>query len=568
MKYKDTGWQDVRITGLAGTAGEELTVTFTLDTNTTAAHDSWVYVDLADIVPPTVSIASPLDGSVVTTATPALDFTTADDPWGSGIAPGTTQVVLDGTLLLAPGPTLPTLQDGEHIMVVTVEDNAQNTGSAASTFTVVTDSTPPSTVASLSSTPTDSGWYRNAVTVSLAASDDVSQMVQTYWRIDEGSSQGAPTPYTEAAKPLLTKSSQTLYYWSIDTAGNAEEPKSLSLPIDSSVPDITLIAKNGPTSKYNRPVFDFGAADSGSGLVAPARVELVKLDESGPTGEPWIVTPTSGEPLDAALGNGSYRLTVKADDKAGNHGEDSVDFTVAAPPIAAQSGAPWEGDIVGLFADSDWIPEDPANLGDFSWTVSNPTDPNDVTFQDPFGFIVLDSDTEPAALETEVPYNVKLTVTDNNGQGATGAICEKSLALSSSNVPPRVHALDVEVVEGQPAHLVGRFIDPGWSESHTASWSISDVDTVRADVTEDNFPAMASGYVYGETRPLTLADDGRTGALTVSDGIDTTEVRFTITVKPNTSDPYEGANGNDTITAATPDDLQRRADASGVHRLR
>ncbi len=542
-KYLATAWQDVRITDLATTAGQMLTITYTLDTNTSAAHDSWVYLDLVDIVKPTVTIMSPAEGSVCSTPTPTLVFTAEDDRWGSGLAGGQPVVKVDGhQVTLSPDGTLPHLTDGQHTAEVSgIFDREGNEGRASSTFAVRTDPVAPTTSASAAPEPNASGWNAGPVTVTLGADDQPggSGVAATFYSVDGGPQQ----IYVHSPFIIADDGAHVVRYWSADVAGNVEDAKSLSLRIDGHAPAVTLTARNDGDPRYNRPVFEFDATDARSMLAAGPALKLSRYDAAAQEWtDPRPFAADSGEPLPDPLEDGTYRLTVAASDNAGNSGAASCEFSVAAPPIVAQAASPWEGDIVGLYADPAWIPADGGTLGSLAWKVTNPKDPIQVTFADPFGFVVLD---------TSAGYGVQLTATDDIGENATGAICEQHMTLPSGRVAPRVHALDIEVLEGQHAELVGRFIDPGWSETHEASWDVDGLGAIETSVTEGNFPAMASGYVYGMTRPLTLGDNGRTGTLTVTDSTGMpTSVPFSITVRANTATINE--DGDDSISEATP----------------
>jgi alpha-tubulin suppressor-like RCC1 family protein len=548
-KYLATPWQDVRITDLAGTAGQTLTITYLLDTNTSAAHDSWVYLDLVDIVKPTVSISAPATGSVVTTRTPALSYSAVDDAFGCGIAAGSARVSIDGGAAMVPSATLPELSDGTHHITLTVKDQEGNTGSATSEFTVTTDSVAPTTSATPTGTLGDNDWYRGPVAVSLDAHDNPggAGLATTFYRI------GAGEPQVYGGVPFFIADDgvNEVAYWSVDLAGNDEAAQPLVVKIDDQDPLVTLTSRNDGDSRYNRPVFDFGASDACSQLTSSGLALRLSRYDPGTQAwtDPYTLEATSGEPLPERLDNGTYEFSVTALDKAGNVGTATHRFSVEAPPITVAAPSPWEGDIVGLYAGPAWIPDEGGTLGSLAWIVSNPAESEPITFEDPFGFVVLDTTTD---------YDIRLTVTDDVGDGATGAICEQNETLSSHPVAPRVHALDIEVLDGQPAELVGRFIDPGWAQTHQASWQIEGIGAVAAQVTEDNFPAMGSGYVYGMTRPLHLSDipsDGTLdGALTVSDGTygGSTTVPFSVTVRANTTAAHEDGGSNDEITASTP----------------
>ena len=390
-KFLATPWQDVRITDLPS---GQLTITYTLDTNTTAAHDSWIYLDLVDIVKPTVSISSPANGTTVTTRTPHLDFTANDDQWGSGIAAGSARVSIDDGDPIVPPATLPELRDGAHHITVTVKDHLEgNSGSATSEFTVTTDSVAPMTSATATGTLGDNGWYTGPVAVSLEAQDnpDGSGLGTTFYRIGAG----APQIYGGAPFFVANDGANEVEYWSVDLAGNDETAKPLVVKIDDQLPVVTLTSRNDGDPRYNRPVFDFGAADACSRLASGPALRLSRYD---PDKQDWrdayALEATSGEPLLEPLDDGTYEFSITARDNAGNVGSASYRFSVEAPPIIVAAASPWEGDIVGLYTGPAWIPDEGGSLGSLAWNVTNPAEPEPVTFHDPFGFVVLDTKTD------------------------------------------------------------------------------------------------------------------------------------------------------------------------------
>ena len=164
-----------------------------------------------DKTSPMVTISLPADGSVVTTSTSALSYTSSDA--GSGVAAGSATMVLDGGTAVTP-PTNLTLPDGAHSVTITVADAAGNRGSASTSFTVSTDSTPPTTAATVSGAIGSNGWYRGAVVVSLAATDVGSGVSATYYSIDGATTSIYTVPFTVAGDAV-----HNITYWLTDNAG-------------------------------------------------------------------------------------------------------------------------------------------------------------------------------------------------------------------------------------------------------------------------------------------------------------------------------------------------------------
>ena len=552
LKYKDTGWQDVRITDLGSTLGKQLTISFTLDTNTTAAHDSWVYIDLADIVKPTVSITSP--SGTTSDSTPTLVYAAADDTWGSGLDPTKTVVKVDGVAVTpAPDGSLPQQSDGDHSVSVTVTDRAGNvSATATSAFTVVTDTIDPVTTATLSGTEGNNGWYKSDVQVSLSAYDEGgSGLAGTFYAIDVG----PPIPYG----PLffvLSDGIHTVSYWSTDVAGNEEAAKTVVIRIDTTPPAIDVAVRPLmdaptdppagylPTTAYNYPAIDFSAQDTGSGLVSDAQGEL----------DGQQVTPTTPGPLSFELAEGTHTLTVTAVDKAGNETVVPYDFAVDLPahPFTVQPGAAdaHEGCSFGLYADDTAATGNTdGNWESKTWQWQVTTDGLEpFLFEGPVRFVTLPNATA---------YQVMLAVTDTGTTAApgSGAMCVTEQTIEPKPQQPWVTALDIEVLDGHRASLVGRFLDPGWEQTHTASWTLEDVAAPVVASEEDNLPAMDSGHVLGYTEALSRVHGGDgeyDGQLTVTDSTSpdnqTNSVDFTVTAIEPDPQRDEGLPGNNTIT--------------------
>jgi parallel beta-helix repeat protein len=138
------------------------------------------------------------------------------------------------------------------------------------------DETPPETTADVSGTSGDNGWYVSDVTVTLTATDEGGTGLC-------GGSTGGQVDYTEYSfdesswiiytGPFLIsdEGSITLYYRSIDTAGNVEETKEQIIKIDKTPPVITGAETSWPNAGgwYNSDVtVHFDATDAVSGIAS------------------------------------------------------------------------------------------------------------------------------------------------------------------------------------------------------------------------------------------------------------------------------------------------------------
>ena len=413
-----------------------------------------------------------------------------------------------------------------------VHDTAGNLNSAStsSDHSVTYDATPPTTTADPIPAANAAGWNKGHVTVTLQADDGAATIL---WYSDDNVADAVP--YNPASPPVLRASDDVLHYYAIDRAGNAETPKSIDAKIDSTPPDVTLVSENGSSTGFNQPVFTFGAEDAGGSGLSSGPVLAVDGEA--------VDAAQSGQPLPEVLSNVDAQhphvVTVTAEDVAGNQSQQTASIVVDAPAFTAQPDNPCEGDVVGLYADDTARTGNPNGSLDgrtWKWNVTVPGfDPK--TLDGPVAYLVL---------AAKADYTISLTTTDLT----TNARCQTSQSISTQAQAPWVSALNVEVLDGQPATLVGRFLDPGWEQHHEGTWSIDGVgDPISPILVGDNFPAMDSGAVAGTTPPLSVSHDGPyRGHLTVTDssGASTTS-DFTVT--PVTPNPLtdEGLAGSDKI---------------------
>jgi hypothetical protein len=143
----------------------------------------------------------------------SIRWTARDDVSGlAGAAPADSTISSEGTGLTAKA---------------SASDLAGNTTNASSTPSVNIDKTAPQTTAT---SPTR--WNNTDVTIHLDAADALSGVAATYYILD-GAAQQAGTDVF-----ITTEGAHTLRWWSLDNAGNSEEPKTLDITIDRTPPTI------------------------------------------------------------------------------------------------------------------------------------------------------------------------------------------------------------------------------------------------------------------------------------------------------------------------------------------
>jgi peptidoglycan/xylan/chitin deacetylase (PgdA/CDA1 family) len=173
------------------------------------------------------------------------------------------------------------------------------------------DSTPPTTTTSCNGLACSTSWYKNAVSVTLAATDPspgsgVANIVYTTDGTDPTGSNG--TVYTGAFTLAATT---TVKYRAYDVAGNAETVRSIVLSIDTVPPTATVSSPSSGATVTGTTYIVAGVRDN----VAVVRVWFY-LD--GKALGSRIVTPLQWKWDTTTTTKGTHTLYVIASDAAGN----------------------------------------------------------------------------------------------------------------------------------------------------------------------------------------------------------------------------------------------------------
>src|SRR5207237_10540584 len=121
------------------------------------------------------------------------------------------------------------LQDGVHTIDYFAADVAGLVEPKKSLAGRV-DTTPPTTTSESSGTAGMNGWFISNVTVFLNASDATSGVANVTYRVDGG-------PWSVYAGPFtLTAGVRVVEFFATDLAGIQERIRSLSIPLDTSLP--------------------------------------------------------------------------------------------------------------------------------------------------------------------------------------------------------------------------------------------------------------------------------------------------------------------------------------------
>ena len=88
------------------------------------------------------------------------------------------------------------------------------------------------------------GWVNQDTTVSFNAADESSGVAATYYKVDGGAQQTGNTV------TLTTEGTHSIVYWSVDWAGNVEQPHTVTVNIDKTIEGATFVADiTGPTNQ-------------------------------------------------------------------------------------------------------------------------------------------------------------------------------------------------------------------------------------------------------------------------------------------------------------------------------
>ncbi|HKY44208.1 MAG TPA: PQQ-binding-like beta-propeller repeat protein [Pyrinomonadaceae bacterium] len=164
----------------------------------------------------------------------------------------------------------------------------------------VRDTTPPETQAFTSGTAGTNGWHQSAVQVTLSATDDLSGVQSTFYRIDAGATQTYSGPFVISAL-----GQHTVEYWSVDNSNNVEVPHLLVIKIDTVAPVVTAAANPSTAPKKPQPVtvtISGSVTDAVSGV---SSASFNVIDEYG-------VAQPSGPVTVQANGTYSFTLTLPA----------------------------------------------------------------------------------------------------------------------------------------------------------------------------------------------------------------------------------------------------------------
>jgi hypothetical protein len=269
-----------------------------------------------DTVPPTSSVSC--NGGACSTAfygaAVSVALSASDNPGGSGV-----QEIVYTTDGSVPSQTNGSVYSGPFFISNSTVLNYRSFDVAGNaepmnTATIQVDTVPPTSRSACNGAPCSSGYYSGVVSVTLSASDNpggsgVQEIVYT----TDGSAPSL-TNGTIYSGPFTVASTTTVKYRSYDIVGNAEATNSTTINIDSVPPSTSLASPTGGSILTGSVTLTATATDN----VSVSQVTFLVNGQQVGTG-----TNSSGSTYSliwnsASIADGTYQVTVKAIDEAGN----------------------------------------------------------------------------------------------------------------------------------------------------------------------------------------------------------------------------------------------------------
>ncbi|WP_281999185.1 Ig-like domain-containing protein [Geotalea uraniireducens] len=316
----------------AGNVGQSAVLSATVNNTSTA-----------DTTAPTVSISSPAAAATVK-GTVTVSATASDNVKVSKVEFYVNNV-LKRTDTYAPYSyswDTTTGADGSYTLLAKAYDAAGNVGqSSAVKVTVKNDTTAPTV--SISS-PATGTTVTGVTTVTATASDNVSVSKVEFYVNGTLKATDTASPYTFSWDTTsLTNGSYSLTAKAYDASGNVGQSSTVTATVNNPVADTTAptVAISSPTS---------GSTVSGTATVSVAASDNVGVSkvefyvnnvlQATDTAAPYTFTWNT-----AALANGSYTLSAKAYDAAGNVGQSSSQTVTVSNVVIMKGDVDGDGAI-------------------------------------------------------------------------------------------------------------------------------------------------------------------------------------------------------------------------------
>ncbi len=315
----------------------------------TDAGFSWASATSTPVYHDLYGVTNVSDGSTVTlwavgaygtilTSTDGLNWTAET----SHTAEGLMDVNVQGSKLIAAGDggTIDYSPDGGATWTVESSgttgtlngalvgplDSAWAVGNAGTILYTATDGVAPAPdtappVTNAVGVPTD--WRKAPLTVSLQASDADTGVACTWWELDQTPSGLPASAWTAGLEPVVrTDGQHTLYFYSVDNAGNPETPGSVTVYVDAKkpVPKAPRAAsvKHGKVATLKYSVSDARPGSATAAVTVTIKNAKGKVVKKLPAIAAVPVNTAETLKFTCKLSKGSYKFSVSAKDSAGN----------------------------------------------------------------------------------------------------------------------------------------------------------------------------------------------------------------------------------------------------------
>jgi hypothetical protein len=212
-----------------------------------------------------------------------VTYSEVDIPVNAVVTNDTGVVVYDETIIvagpLAPGQmadaifpdiVIPWEPAAEYDYKLTMQtqlvgDDHPNNDKKTQTWIIqIPDTIPPTTIPTVSGTMGDEDWYVSNVQVTLTATDGKwpTGVNYTTYKVDDGAWDIYSTPIV-----VSTDGEHTVYFYSVDNAGNIEEEQSVSFKMDKTAPVINTFTATAQNAMKNKWLLECDATDATSGIV-------------------------------------------------------------------------------------------------------------------------------------------------------------------------------------------------------------------------------------------------------------------------------------------------------------
>ena len=158
--------------------------------------------------------------------------------------------------------------EGKHTIFIWLKDGAGNVDQVNRNVDLDAfwyDATPPTTSRQTDRPSGPSGWFSTTVTITLVATDSLSNVSDTSYQLDGGGW------FSGSLIPISGEGNHTLDYFSVDVAGNQETIHNSTVSIDSQPPvtSLQIEGTTGPDDWYTESVtLTFSVVDEGAGYFA------------------------------------------------------------------------------------------------------------------------------------------------------------------------------------------------------------------------------------------------------------------------------------------------------------